>query len=722
MKKIEVDIVGMHCASCSTIIEKTLNKKEGVKATVNLTTNKASVNFDEKTSSEKEIIESINKRGYGASIASENEDLQAKQDKEIKSLRKKLYFSLSLAIPAFIVGMVFMWMGIMLPYHDYILWALATPIQFYIGWTFYKGAWAALKNKSANMDTLVVLGTSAAYIFSVYAVLFQPSLGQYFETSAILITLILLGKYLETVAKGKTSEAIKKLVNLSPKQARVLRNGEEVIIPAQEVLVGDLIIIKPGEKLPVDGEIIEGNSSIDESMITGESIPVDKKIKDKVFAATINKNSTFTMKATKIGKDTTLAQIVKLVEDAQGSKAPIQRFADVVSSYFVPIVILIALATFSIWFWIFNMGISFSILTSVAVLVIACPCALGLATPTAVMVGTGMGAGKGILIKGAESLETAGNIKIVVFDKTGTITKGSPQVTDFESKIEEKEFFTTLKNIESKSEHPLAKAIVNFCEKNKAGKIVVDKFEALPGFGVSATIKKQKYFVGNPKLVEKKGLSFDKTEINKLESQGKTVMILFTSKKILGTISVADVKRPESEKAIKMLKGMGITPYLLTGDNKRTANTIAKEVGIKNVIAEVLPQGKEEHIRRLQELGKVAMVGDGINDAPALAQADIGIAMGSGTDVAMETGDIVLMQDNPEGVARAIRLSRLTMKKIKSNMFWSLFYNVISIPIAAGALYFSTGWLLSPMIAGAAMALSSVSVVTNSLMLKRKYI
>lgn len=720
MKKVEVDIVGMHCASCSTLIEKTLNRKEGVKATVNLSTNKASVEFEEGKIDEKEIIESINKRGYVASIST-GDDLGERQKKEIKSLRNKLLFSLALAIPAFVIGMVFMWIGISIPFQEYILWALATPIQFFIGWTFYKGAWGALKNKSANMDTLVVLGTSAAYIFSVYAMIFNPTLGQYFETSAILITLILLGKYLETVAKGRTSDAIKKLVGLSPKEARVIRDGKEILISVEEVIVGDLIVIKPGEKIPVDGEITEGNSSIDESMITGESIPVDKKKGDQVFGATINKNSNFTMKATKVGKDTTLSQIVKLVEDAQSKKAPIQRFADIVSSYFVPIVILIALGTFSIWFWAFDMGISFSLITSVAVLVIACPCALGLATPTAVMVGTGKGASKGILIKGADALEIAGRVEYVVFDKTGTITKGEPQVTDFESNIAEEEFFSVLYSVERKSEHPLARAIVEYCE-NKGKNLNVEKFEALPGFGVNATIGKKKYFIGKPKLAIDKGLELNNSKINTLESEGKTVMVVFSGKKIIGLIAVADTAREESALAIKMLKGMGIKSYLLTGDNARTAKAIAKQVGIENVISEVLPSEKEMHVRKLQEKGKVAMVGDGINDAPALAQADIGIAMGSGTDVAMETGNIVLMKDDPRDVARAIRLSRLTMKKIRSNMFWSLFYNVISIPVAAGVLYMSTGWLLNPMIAGAAMALSSVSVVTNSLLLKRKHI
>ena len=726
MKKTNLSITGMHCASCAAVINKALSKTKGVKeANVNFSTAKATVDYDGSQIKEKELIEIIKGKGYGAKNLDENDAFEKQlenQKKETKKYRNTFLFSLIFAIPAFVIGMVFMWLKIGIPYQDYILWFLATPIQFIVGWQFYKGTWNALKNKSANMDSLIALGTSAAYLFSVYNVLFNPEGGQYFETSAILITLVIMGRWFEAIAKGKTSDAIKKLMSLSPKTAVVKRKGKEMKISIDDVLAGDLVIVKPGEKVPVDGIIVEGNSSVDESMITGESIPVEKRGKDPVFSATINKHGSFIFKATKVGANTTLAQIIKLIDEAQGKKAPIQRFADVVAAYFVPIVIMISVITFVSWYFIFNSGVSFALITSVAVLVIACPCALGLATPTAIMVGTGKGAKNGVLIKGGDSLETAHKLKYVIFDKTGTITKGTPEVTDVIAfgDNKEKNIVKIAASMEKTSEHPLAEAIVKKASGMRLNK--TRDFKAIPGHGISANIGSKKYFLGNLKLMKKSRINVSSynDKIFELESQGKTVMILSDNKKALGLVAVADVIRETSKQAIKNIQDLGIDVYMITGDNERTAKAIAQKAGIKNIFAEVLPEDKAGYVKKLQKKGRVAMIGDGINDAPALAQADIGIAMGSGTDVAMETGNIVLMKNDLLDVAKAIKLSRLTMAKIKQNMFWALFYNILGIPIAAGVLYPFTGWLLSPIIAGAAMAFSSVSVVSNSLLLKIK--
>ncbi|MBU0757097.1 MAG: heavy metal translocating P-type ATPase [Nanoarchaeota archaeon] len=731
MKDTDIIITGMHCASCSTLIERALKKTEGVTdANVNLTTEKASVKFDPKKTSAPELIKAIQSKGYGAALekSSNSDNLDDRQQKDIAKIKKRFLISLVFAIPSFIVGMVFMWMGIMIPYHDYILWFLASPVQFYIGSEFYKGMWAALKNRSANMDTLIAVGTSAAYFFSVYAVLFSPEVGQYFETSAILITLVIMGKYLEAKAKGKTSEAIKKLMTLSPKTATVVRNGIEQKISIDDVLTGDIVIVKPGEKIPVDGKITEGSSSVDEAMITGESLPVEKKKGDIVISATINKHGSFRFKATNVGENTTLSRIIKLIEDAQGKKAPIQRFADAVSAYFVPIVIVIAILTFITWKFVFAKEIEFAVITAVSVLVIACPCSLGLATPTAIMVGTGMGAKNGILIKGGDSLETAHKIKYVVFDKTGTITHGKPEVTDLVaiSAKDEDELLTISASIEKGSEHPLAESIVKYAEKKGLSLTKAKDFKAIPGHGIEAKLGKKTYYFGNAKLMAKINADIDadfnkhEDQILKLERQGKTVMILAESKKILGFVAVADTIKQTSKTAVQQLQKMKIFVYMITGDNKQTAEAIAGQAGIHHVFAEVLPEDKANYVKKLQKTGVVAMVGDGINDAPALAQADIGIAMGSGTDVAMETGDVVLMKNDLRDVAKAIKLSRMTMAKIRQNMFWALFYNVLGIPVAAGILYPFFGILLSPVLAGAAMAMSSVSVVTNSLLLKNK--
>ncbi len=716
-------ISGMHCASCSTILTKALQKVEGVKsAVVNYSTEKGTVTYDPAQTQEIKLVEAVQKKGYGAQVLEEGsygrEEKMRKE--EVQKLKKKLIISSALALPALIISMFVM----TFPYKEYVLWILSTPIQFYIGWPFYQGTWAALKNKSANMDSLIAMGTSAAYFYSLYVILFVPEGHQYFEISAILITLVLLGKYLEAVAKGKTSQAIAKLVKMGAKTATVIRKGKELKIPIEEVVIGDIIIVKPGEKVPVDGFVLEGNSSIDESLVTGESMPVEKKKGDAVIGSTINKQGTFRFKTTKVGANTTLARIVKLIEDAQGKKAPIQRFADQVSAYFVPIVIGIAIITFLTWYLAVSATFEFSLVAAVAVLVIACPCALGLATPTSIMVGTGKGALQGILIKGGDVLEAAHKLKFVVFDKTGTITKGKPEATDVvpAKGVTEREFLALAGSLEKNSEHPLAEAIVQKAKTAKISWKKVSRFQAVVGKGVKGKIGSKDYYLGNVRLMNEKKISLSSfvSSIELLEQEGKTVMILAEGRRVLGLIAVADEIKEDSPDAVAVLKGMGITTYMITGDNKRTAQAIAKKVGIDNFFAEVLPEDKVKYVKDLQKKGKVAMVGDGINDAPALAQADIGIAMGSGTDVAMETGNIVLMKNSLLDVPRAIKLSKMTMAKIKQNFFWALIYNVLGIPVAAGVLYPFTGWLLSPVIAGGAMAMSSVSVVTNSLLLRRK--
>lgn len=727
MKKITIAVSGMHCQSCVTLLTKVLKKNSGVNyANVNLTTEKAAVEFDEKKTSENEILKIIADSGYGAEL-SKGTDASHEEEKkraELKHLRSLFVLSLVFSVPAFLIGMVFMWIGIEVPYSNYILFLLATPVQFIVGKGIYKSAFLALKNKTANMDSLIALGTSAAYFYSVYVIFFEPMGDQYFEAAAILITFVILGRYLEAIAKGKTSEAIKKLMNFSPKIATVIRKGKEMKIKVDDVVVNDIIIVKPGEKIPVDGIIIEGSSAVDESMLTGESMPVEKKKGDTVIGATMNVHGSFKFRATKVGANTTLAHIIKLIEEAQGKKAPIQRFADRISAHFVPAVIVIALITFLTWAFILDAEFSFALTAAVSVLVIACPCALGLATPTAIMVGTGKGAETGILIKGGDALETAHKLYAVVFDKTGTLTKGKPEVTDVipaSSSIKDKELVKLAASIEKHSEHPLAQAIVNYARKKKIKLEKTSLFRAIPGHGVEATYKGKKIVIAKPEHIGKiANITNLKGTIAKLEKDGKTVVVVCFNKKIYGLLGIADAIRRDSVMAVKELQENNINVYMITGDNKRTAHAVAKQLGIANVIAEVLPKDKAKKIKELQVKGNVAMVGDGINDAPALAQADIGIAIGSGTDVAMETGNIVLMNNNTLDVVRAIRLSRMTIRKIKQNMFWALFYNSLGIPIAAGLLYPLTGWLLSPIIAGAAMALSSVSVVANTLLMKKQ--
>lgn len=717
MAKKVLLIDGMTCAACSTRVEKVLNRIEGVvKATVNLSTNKAVVEFPSGIIEDHVLIQVVEKAGFGAEIEVERDLDREKElrEKEIKSLKTSFIISAILSLPLF-SAMFFHMAGV-----DNILsngWfqlILATPVQFIIGYRFYKGAYNSLRGGGANMDVLVSMGTSAAYFYSIYNLLTGVH-EYYFEASAVIITLILLGKTFEAVAKGKTSEAIKKLMGLQPKTARVIRDNQEIEIPIEDLTIGDIVIVKPGERVPVDGIIVEGNSALDESMITGESIPIDKSVGDEVIGATINKFGLFKFQATKIGKDTVLSQIVKLVEDAQGSKAPVQRLADRISGIFVPIVVGIALLTFISFYFIkdFNTGL----INAVAVLVIACPCALGLATPTAIMVGTGKGAENGILIKSGEHLERAHKIDTIIFDKTGTITKGQPEVTDILvfGDMDKKELLKIAASVEKASEHPLGQAIVQKAEQDLLAISTPEEFTAIPGKGLKASFEGKEILIGNRKLMLGNNISIEEEEekLSKLEAQGKTAMLISVDERLSGIIAVADQIKETSLDAIKKLKNMGLEVYMITGDNERTAKTIAKEVGITNVLADVLPENKADAVERLKKEGKhVGMVGDGINDAPALAAADVGFAIGTGTDVAMEAADITLMRGDLEGVVTAIRLSHRTMKTIKENLFWAFFYNAIGIPFAALGL-------LNPMLAGAAMAFSSVSVVSNSLRLKK---
>ena len=716
VKKVEINVEGMHCASCSTLITRALKKAPGVvSVNVNYASRKARVEYDESQTNEQKLVALITSKGYPSKIGTDPDTERLVREKEIAGLKFFLVFSAVFAIPALLVGMVFM----DLPYRMLVLFLLATPVQFIAGKSFYLGAWSALKNRTASMDTLIAVGTSAAYGYSVAAMLGLVQ-EQYFETAAVLITLVILGKYLEAIAKGRTSEAIRQLMGLTPKVATVIRDGRELEIPVGDVTVGDLVLVKPGEKIPVDGVVTEGGSAVDESMITGESIPVEKTKGSGVIGGTINKHGVIRFMATKVGGDTVLSQIVRLVEDAQGSKADIQRFADKVSGIFVPVVICLAIVTFLAWFFVLGQPFSFSLMVAVAVLVVACPCSLGLATPTAIMVGTGIGAQRGILIKNAESLEMMHNINAVVFDKTGTITEGKPKVTNFltaETESERGLLIGYAYAVERNSEHPLAEAIVDYAKRENAMHGEVADFSAIPGFGVSATVGGKSVYLGKP---EKESPGADiAAAIGHLQEEGKTVMVLKVDGVLRGIIAVADTIKPTSAQAVADLRTLGIETWMITGDNEQTARAIAKTAGITNVFAGVLPQDKAAYVKKLQETGlKVVMVGDGINDAPALAQADIGIAMGSGTDVAMEAGTVVLMRSDPQDVARAIRLGRKTIGKIKQNMVWALVYNVIGIPIAAGVLYPAFGILLSPMIAGGAMAMSSVSVVTNALTLR----
>jgi len=711
-------IEGMTCAACSARVEKALSKIDGViRSNVNLSTNKALFQFYSGSVSDETLIKAVEKAGYKAQVEYERNIDREKElrEKEIKSLKTSFIISLIFTIPLF-SAMFFHMAGIHnILTNGYFQLLLATPVQFIVGYRFYKGAYKSLRGGGANMDVLVAMGTSAAYFYSLYNLLVGVH-EYYFEASAVIITLILLGKTFEAIAKGRTSEAIKKLMGLQPKTARVIKDGIEKDIPIEEVQIGDIIVVRPGERVPVDGVIIEGNSSIDESMITGESIPVDKSVGDEVIGATINKFGSFKFQATKVGKDTVLSQIVKMVEEAQGSKAPVQRLADKISGIFVPIVIGIALVTFLIYYLVvgdFNIGL----INAVAVLVIACPCALGLATPTAIMVGTGKGAENGILFKSGEHLERAHEMKAIVFDKTGTITKGEPEVTDIipVGNMDRDELLKLAATVEKTSEHPLGQAIVKKAEENLLMIEKAEEFTAIPGKGIKAGFGNKTIYVGNRRLMEEENMDVKSLEerLSQLEEEGKTAMIVAVDGNIEGIIAVADRIKDSSKEAIEKLIKMGLEVYMITGDNERTARAIGEQVGIENILAEVLPENKAEVVESIKAKGKkVGMVGDGINDAPALAAADVGFAIGTGTDVAIEAADVTLMRGDLMSIVTAIRLSHRTMRAIKQNLFWAFFYNTIGIPFAALGF-------LNPMIAGAAMAFSSVSVVTNSLRLRK---
>ncbi|MDO8512966.1 MAG: heavy metal translocating P-type ATPase [bacterium] len=744
-RKISLSLSGMHCASCAGIIERSLKKVSGVsQANVNFAAEKASVIFNENLSPVEDLIKAVKNAGYKAVVVDEKDTEydSRKRQREINSLWRNFSVSFILSLPMlyFMFLDFFKWLpgaGSFPPYFGIVSLILATPVQFGVGAGFYKGMWSSLKMRTFNMDSLIAIGTTTAYVYSLFNyinyVLVNNSIfglngakipDLYFETAAFLITFVILGKWLEARAKGKTSDAIKKLMGLQAKTARVIRNGVTQDIAIDDVINGDTILVRPGEKVPVDGKITKGSSAVDESMLTGESLPVEKNVGDMVVGATINKTGSFEFTATRVGSETTLAQIIRLIEEAQGSKAPIQAFADRISSWFVPAVIGLAILTFLIWYLALGATLAFSLMAFTAVIVIACPCALGLATPTAIMVGTGKGAEQGILIKGGEPLEKACKINTVVFDKTGTLTHGKPVVTDvlsFSGNSDEDEIMMIAGSLEKSSEHPLAEAIYNYANEESIDLSEVDNFKAVPGHGVEGIINKTKYFLGNRKLItDIVGLGIEKIDrkLSRLEEQGKTTMILATEKEILGTVAVADTVKETSKEAISKLKVMGVEVYMITGDNERTARAIASQVGITNVLSEVLPEDKANEVKKLQENNKkVAMVGDGINDAPALAQADLGIAMGSGTDVAMEAGGIVIIKNDLNDVVKAIELSKETMGKIRQNMFFALFYNVIGIPIAA-RVFAGYGLVLKPELAGLAMAFSSISVVTNSLLLR----
>ena len=727
VERVTFAVQGMTCAACANRIEKALSRMAGVReATVNLATERASVVFDPREVSLDQMAAKVRALGYEAFLPQEaDEGAQRRaREEEIRRQVRLLIFSAALSAPLLLAmaGHVLRVDAALvhLLSNGWVQFALATPVQFVAGWQFYVDAYHNLRSRSANMSVLVALGTSAAYLYSLAGVLFPGAgvTGLYFETSAILITLILLGKLLEAKAKGRTSEAIEKLLGLQPKTARVVRGEREVDVPVEQVQVGDIVVVRPGEKIPVDGVVVEGESSVDESMITGESLPVEKREGDLVVGATINKHGSFKFRATRVGRETVLAQIVRVVEEAQGSKAPIQRLADVVSSYFVPAVVAVALLAFAGWY-LAGAGFTRALLNMTAVLVIACPCALGLATPTAIMVGTGKGAEHGILFKGGEHLERAHELDVVVLDKTGTITQGEPQVTDVVAlePFTEEELLRLAAQAEKASEHPLAKAVVQAAESRGIAVGGAQAFEAVPGHGVRATADGLELLVGNRKLLRDSGVDPAPLEalVERLEHEGKTAMLVAAGGKAAGVIAVADTVKPTSAEAIKELQAMGLRVVMLTGDNRRTALAIARQVGIAegDVIAEVLPEEKASQVAALKARGlKVGMVGDGINDAPALATADVGIAIGTGADVAIEAAGVTLMRGDLSGVAAAIRLSRATIGKIKQNLFWALVYNAVGIPFAAFGI-------LSPIIAGAAMAFSSVSVVTNSTLLKR---
>ncbi len=734
-KRRHFGVTGMSCAACVGRVEKALLRVPGVlSANVNLAAERASVEHLAGTVEKRDLERAVEGAGYGVVWDAEVEPAEDARGREYRRLRRT--FLVAAALTALILlGSVPMMFGFMPPvpmgWLNLALLALATPVQFWAGWRFYRGAWGALRHGQANMNTLVAVGTSAAYLYSAVATLapglFDGRADVYFETSALIVTLVLLGRLLEARARGRTGEAIKRLAGLRAKTARVVRGDGEVDIPVEEVEVGDVVVVRPGERVAVDGIVVSGESAVDEAMITGEPIPVTKRAGDEVIGGTINKTGAFRFRATKVGRDTALAQIMRLVEEAQGSKAPIQRLADRISGVFVPVVLALATLTFFVWL-LFGPEPAFTpaLLNFVAVLIIACPCAMGLATPTSIMVGTGRGAERGILVKGGEALEAAHRLTTVVLDKTGTLTRGEPRLTDVvpANGLPEEELLRLAASAERASEHPLAEAIVAGARGRGIRLADPEEFEAPTGRGVRATVEGRAVLIGSRKLMRESGVPEDglAPRFEGLSAAGKTPVLVAVDGRIAGLVAVADTVREESREAVEALKNMGLKVAMISGDDGRAAGAVAGELGIDRVLAEVLPEEKAGEVKNLQAEGEVvAMVGDGINDAPALAQADVGVAIGTGTDVAIEAADLTLISGDPRGVARAIRLSRATIKNIRQNLFWAFAYNVVLIPVAAGALYpfFGEAGLLNPVLAAAAMALSSVTVVTNALRLRR---
>ncbi len=754
VESADIPLLGMHCAACANRIEASLKAAPGVEdAIVNFATTRATVRYDPTATDLVALREAVRSAGYDAIVPQQFADTnsgttptdlhdaeaRARKD-EYRQQQLRFWIAAALTIPLAILAMG----GHLVPQLAPLLnqpwrpWAelvLATPVLFWAGSEFFTGAWSAARHRAADMNTLVAIGTFAAYAYSVAATvapqMFVESAhthnaptnpGVYYEVAAIIVTLILLGRLLEARARSKTSDAIRALMGLQAKTARVERNGVEHDIPVEEVHVGDIVVVRPGEAIPADGEVIYGNSTVDESMLTGEPIPVAKAPGNSVIGATTNRTGSFRFRATKVGRDTVLQQIIRMVQQAQGSKAPIQRLADTVSGYFVPVVLCIALVTFVVWF---NLApqenrLTMALLTFVSVLIIACPCALGLATPTAILVGTGRGAQSGILIKGGEALETAHRLTTVVLDKTGTITEGHPAVTDVRAfGMDEREMLRLAASAERGSEHPLAEAVVRHTTGRKIPIEQPESFNAISGEGIEARVENHEVLIGNSAFLERRGVAVGAAVAQDLAAQAKTPICVAVDHKYVGLIAISDPIKPTSPEAIRRLHALGLKVVMLTGDNRHTAEAIARQLGIDRVLAEVLPAAKSAEIQRLQKHGEiVAMVGDGINDAPALAQADIGIAMGHGTDVAMEAADITLIKGDLNGVVTSIALSRATIRNVKQNLFFAFVYNILGIPLAAGVLYPATGWLLSPIVASAAMALSSVSVVTNALRLR----